>query len=192
MKNNLQINGLKRVFNRFSLAFGLVALLGSFAYGQQVISGKVSDVESGGGLPGVSILVKGTATGTTSDTDGNYKLTVPNERSVLVFSYIGYLSQESTVQSRSKIDIKLIVDTKSLSEVVVVGYGNQERRDVTGSVVSIKTQNIKDMPVTSVDQKLAGQVAGVQVSQVSGAQVLGQSFGFAARVRWARATTRST
>ena len=55
MKNNLQINGLKRVFNRFSLAFGLVALLGSFAYGQQVISGKVSDVESGGGLPGVSI-----------------------------------------------------------------------------------------------------------------------------------------
>ena len=169
MKINLQINGLSRAFNQILPTLALAILLDNMALAQQVVTGKVSDSENGGGLPGVSVLIKGSTTGTTSDPNGDYKLTVPNNRSVLVISYIGYLSQEALVQNRSKIDIKMVVDTKLLSEMVVVGYGSQDRRDVTGSVATIKTQNLKDMPVTSIDQKLAGQVAGVQVSQVSGA-----------------------
>jgi TonB-linked SusC/RagA family outer membrane protein len=133
------------------------------------IAGRVTDSQSGEGLPGVSVVIKGTSTGATTDANGNYKLNAPDLKVTLVLSYVGYLKQEVAVDGRSKVDVKLELDTKTLSEVVVVGYGNQERRDVTGAVAMVNAKNIKDLPLTSADQKLAGQVAGVQVNQVTGA-----------------------
>ncbi|MEA5140541.1 SusC/RagA family TonB-linked outer membrane protein [Arcicella rigui] len=131
------------------------------------ITGKVTD-EKGEALPGVSVKVKDTSKGTTTDNKGEYKINVTDGQAVLVFSFIGFRSQEILVGNRTVINVTLAEEDKTLSEVVVVGYGTQDRKDVTGAVATIKTQNIKDLPVTSVDQKLAGQVAGVQVNQVSG------------------------
>ncbi|MEA5425991.1 SusC/RagA family TonB-linked outer membrane protein [Arcicella lustrica] len=131
------------------------------------ITGKVVD-DRGEPLPGVTIKVKDTSKGTATDGKGEYKIAVPDAQSVLTFSFVGYLPQDVIVGNRSIINVTLAIDNVTLSEIVVVGYGTQDRRDVTGAVATIKTQNIKDLPVTSVDQKLAGQVAGVQVSQVSG------------------------
>jgi TonB-dependent starch-binding outer membrane protein SusC len=168
MKKKLQIKLLNWVSKKFIPMLVFAMMVSSSIFAQQTVSGKVSDSENTEGLPGVSILVKNTTSGTSSDANGNFKLAVPNG-ATLVVSYVGYLTQEVAVGNRSTIDIKLELDTKSLAEIVVVGYGNQDRRDVTGAVASIKNQNIKDMAVTSIDQKLAGQVAGVQVSQVSGA-----------------------
>ncbi len=133
----------------------------------RTITGQVSD-ESGNKLPGVSVVVKGTSRGTTTDANGQYKLVIPDNNAILVFSFVGSVSQEVAVGSRSGIDVTLQTDNRSLSEVVVIGYGNQERRNVTGAVATIKAEAIKDLPVTSADQKLAGQIAGVQVSQVTG------------------------
>src|SRR5438128_666915 len=102
-----------------------------------VVKGKVAD-ESGGGMPGVNVLVKGTSTGTTTDAEGRYSLAVPSSGDVtLVYSFIGYLSQEQAVGSRSTIDVTLALDIMELTEVVVVGYGTQEKRDVTSAISSI-------------------------------------------------------
>jgi TonB-dependent starch-binding outer membrane protein SusC len=146
----------------------LTILFSTNTFAQQIISGKVTDSENNQGLPGVNIAIKGTTVGTSTDGAGNFKLSVPKEKSTLVFSYVGYRNQEVDVANRTTINVSMVSDNQTLSEVVVVGYGSQERRDVTGAVATIKTQNLKDLPVTSIDQKMAGQVAGVQVSQVSG------------------------
>jgi len=131
------------------------------------VSGTITD-ENGAALPGVSILLKKTTKGTTTDQNGKYKIDVPNAEAQLVFSFIGYLSQEVTVGSRSQINLMLAVDTKSLNEVVVVGYGTQRKRDVTGSVSQVKAEEIKGMPLTGLDQAMQGKAAGVQVTQNSG------------------------
>ncbi|TDE14877.1 SusC/RagA family TonB-linked outer membrane protein [Dyadobacter psychrotolerans] len=133
----------------------------------QTVSGRVT-AENGDVLPGVTVMMKATTTGTTTDIEGNYKISVTGPSAILVFSYVGYATREITVGNSSVADVKLSTDDKNLNEVIVVGYGNQERRDVTGAVSMVKSQNIKDLPLTSADQKLSGQVAGVQVSQVTG------------------------
>jgi TonB-linked SusC/RagA family outer membrane protein len=132
------------------------------------VSGKVTG-ENDDPLPGVNVTVKNTTTGTVTDAGGNYTLTVPNESAVLVFSYIGYTTEEVPVGTRTSIDMKLVPDIKSLSEVVVVGYGTQQRRDVTGAIASVNANDIKALPLTSLDQALQGRAAGVQVTQNSGA-----------------------
>jgi TonB-linked SusC/RagA family outer membrane protein len=142
---------------------------GTMAYEEIVVSGKVTSSDNSQGLPGVSILVKGTTIGTASDGEGNYKIRVPDEKAVLVFSFIGYVAEEVAVNGRSVINMALVPDIKSLSEVVVVGYGTQKKTDVTGSVATLSAEKIKDLPVQSVDQAMVGQMAGVQVSQTSGA-----------------------
>ena len=134
---------------------------------EQVIKGKVTDAEKSEGLPGVSILLKGTQKGTTSNTNGEFSLAVPDNNAVLVFSFVGYEPQEIVVGSRTQINISLKTDTKALGEVVVVGYGTQRAKDVTGSVATINQTTIKDLPVSTVDQKMIGQVAGVQIQQLS-------------------------
>ncbi len=131
------------------------------------ISGRISDGDTGEPLPGVSVLVKGTTQGTITDTDGNYKITV-DESAVLVFSFVGYKTQEVTVGTNSTLNIVLASDVTALSEIVVVGYGTQQRRDITGSVASISSQDIKNIPVTSFENAIQGQLAGVQVSETSG------------------------
>ena len=131
------------------------------------VQGVVRD-EKREALPGVSIVVKGTQKGTTTDANGRYNLDMPNASATLIFSYVGYLPQEVTVGTRSTIDVTLIAGDKTLDEVVVVGYGTVKKKDLTGSVASINTEQIKDQAVSRVDQALLGKIAGVQVKPVSG------------------------
>ncbi|MDW7693625.1 TonB-dependent receptor [Flammeovirgaceae bacterium SG7u.111] len=129
---------------------------------QSTVSGTVISGEDGGPLPGVSILIKGTATGTTTDIDGKYTLNAPSG-STLQFSYIGFISQDIEVGSQSQINITLEPDLAQLEEVVVVGYGTQKRAEVTGAISSIGAEAIKEVPITSAEQALQGRAAGVTV-----------------------------
>ena len=129
------------------------------------VSGKVVDAQNQP-LIGATILVKGTSNGTLADTEGAFTISNAPKGSTLVISFVGYTSQEVMADGNA-ISVTL-AEGGALNELVVVGYGTQERRDVTGAVSSIKGQNIRDLPVTSLDQKIAGQVAGVQVNQVTG------------------------
>ncbi|RCR68435.1 SusC/RagA family TonB-linked outer membrane protein [Larkinella punicea] len=131
------------------------------------ISGTVID-ESGAGLPGVSVVLKGTTRGTTTDSKGFYQVNVPDEKAVLVFSFVGYISQEVTVGNRSTVGVKLENDTKSLSEVVVVGYGTQKKVNLTGAVSSISNEELVRRPVGQTSAALQGMMPGVTVTQRSG------------------------
>jgi TonB-linked SusC/RagA family outer membrane protein len=133
------------------------------------VRGRVTDAASGEGLPGVSVLLKGTQRGTTSDGEGNYALTVPDEAAVLVFSYVGYQTQEVTVGNQTQLNVGLSASDRALNEVVVVGYGTQTRRDLTGSVASLNTRTIQDQPVTNVVEGMAGRLPGVLIQQTTGA-----------------------
>lgn len=131
------------------------------------VSGKVTS-ENGDGLPGVSVLEKGTSNGTVTDTDGNYTFSVTDENVTLVFSFIGYLTQEVAVGGRSRIDISMAEDVVSLGEVVVVGYGTQKKTDLTGAVTSINVSDIAQFPTARVDQALQGRSSGVYVLNTDG------------------------
>lgn len=131
------------------------------------LTGKVVD-EMNAPLPGVSIVVKGTQTGTTTDADGGFTLDVP-DNGVLVLSFVGYMTKEIPVGNQSTINITLEADVKSLSELVVVGYGVVKKSDLTGSVASIKSTELNAYPATNLMQSLAGRATGVQISQNTGA-----------------------
>ncbi len=139
-----------------------MVLMTSVAFAQdQQISGKILD-EAGAGLPGASVLVKGTSTGTVTDMDGNFSISAGSS-DVLVISFIGYKTQEVTVGNRSTIEVALEVDAEQLEEVVVVGYGTQKRAQVTGAIGSVAAEEIVANPVATVDQALQGRAAGVTV-----------------------------
>jgi len=166
MISRLQIKNLVALIG-LSLSLLMVSFSG-FAQNRQV-TGKVTSSDNGGALPGVSIKVKGTGLGTVTDVNGSFKLIVsPN--ATLVFSYIGYVSQEIPVAGRNVIDVKLTPDINTLTEVAVVaiGYGTQKRTDVTGAISSVSAKQIEDVPVTSLDQALQGRAAGVQVTNNDG------------------------
>ncbi len=152
-----------------SISYSSATATQSLVAADQTISGRVTDAATGGGLPGVSVVVKGTSRGTTTDTDGNYRVSAPDQNVTLVFSFIGYATQEIPVGSRSTLNVSLAGDDKTLSEIVVVGYGTQNRRELTGSVASLKTQSIKDQPVPNVVEGLAGRMPGVLIQQNTGA-----------------------
>ena len=130
------------------------------------VTGKVTD-EKGLAIPGANIAIKGTQSGGVTDIQGNYTIDAESN-DVLVFSFIGYLTKEEPVNNRTSINIELKEDNKQLAEVVVVGYGNVERKDVTGAVGTVKMANIREIKAASIDLKLAGQLAGVTVNQVTG------------------------
>ncbi|RAJ97471.1 TonB-linked SusC/RagA family outer membrane protein [Larkinella arboricola] len=134
----------------------------------KTITGTVTS-ETGEGLPGVSVVIQGTTRGTTTDAQGSYRINVPNDETTLVFSFVGYVSQEQIVRARSIINVQLAPDTKSLNEVVVVGYGQVKKSDLTGAVASVPVEEIRKVAVTSLDQALQGRAAGVQITQNSGA-----------------------
>lgn len=138
------------------------------------VSGKVTD-DIGQALPGVNVVEKGTTNGTTTDADGSYSLGVAEAEVVLVFSFIGFITQEVPVNGRSVIDVIMAEDVTSLGEVVVVGYGTQRSQDVTGSVAAVDQEVIRNLPVSAIDQKIVGQVAGVQIQQLSGSPGSGTS-----------------
>jgi TonB-linked SusC/RagA family outer membrane protein len=154
--------------SKFLMLLLVIAASTSFAFGQIQVSGKVTTMQ-GDPLPGVNVLVKGTALGTTTNSDGVYQLEVTDNNSVLTFSFIGFTSKDVAVSNRTVVDVSLEEDIRSLDEVVVVGYGTVKKSDLTGSVSSVKGDAFKDMPVTSVDQALQGRAAGVQVTQSSAA-----------------------
>jgi TonB-linked SusC/RagA family outer membrane protein len=131
------------------------------------VSGKVMD-ENSSPLVGVSILEKGTTNGTTSDASGQYKLTVADEKAVLVFSFIGYNAEEVVLGSRTQLDVTMVPDISALSEVVVIGYGTAKKSDLTGAVGSVKAAQLQERPAPSLNQMLSGRVAGVQVNTNSG------------------------
>ena len=133
---------------------------------QQAVSGTVKD-DTGAGVPGVSIIEKGTTNGTVTDVDGNFALSVQGTSSVLVFSYIGMVSQEIAVSGQSKINVTMKADYIGIEEVVAVGYGTMKKSDLTGSVTSVTPEKLVDRPVVNVGQALQNKVAGVQVIRQS-------------------------
>lgn len=147
-----------------SLILFLSISWGTFAQGR-LITGKVTD-ESGAGLPGVTVKVVGTSTGTITDIDGNYKINL--NTGALRFSYIGFVTQEIAVTNQASINVVLLEETKQLNEVVIVGYGTQKKKDLTTAVSVVGEKEIKDRPITSAAQALQGKAAGVQVVQPSG------------------------
>ncbi len=132
------------------------------------VSGKVVSDEDGEGIPGVTVRVKGTSQGTITDFEGNFSLEVPSEESVLLISSIGFVTQEVTVGNQTTFNITLESDLKQLEEVVVVGYGTQEKKDITGSVASVGGESIAERGTVSPMQAVQGQVAGVDISTGSG------------------------
>ncbi len=134
---------------------------------EKTITGQVTDLSTGETLPGVNIVVKGTTIGTVTDVDGNYRLTAPDDAETLVFSSVGYTSEEVEIGNQTVVNLEMAPDIQSLSEVVVVGYGTQKKSDLTGSVGSISQEEVQAVPTLSLDQSLQGRVAGVQVTQAN-------------------------
>ncbi|WP_187263751.1 SusC/RagA family TonB-linked outer membrane protein [Pontibacter beigongshangensis] len=132
------------------------------------VNGKVQD-ESGFGLPGVKVMLKGTTTAVPTDLDGNFSITIPDGNSTLVLSYIGFQTQEVPVNNRSTIAVVLAPDSKTLGEVVVVGYGTQRRQDITGAVTAISEEDFVQGQITTPEQLISGKVAGVQITSNGGA-----------------------
>ena len=152
-------------------SFYFFVLMGLFSFTafSQTTSVTGSVIDENGPLPGVTILLKGTANGVVSDFDGNYAISNIPPDGVLVFSYVGYLTQEIPVNNQSVINAILQTDVSSLDEIVVVGYGTMKRSDVTGAMVSVSSRALEESVSTTIDQVLQGRAAGVQIQQNSGA-----------------------
>jgi TonB-linked SusC/RagA family outer membrane protein len=162
-KNCYQLRDSKQLFTL------LAAMLLSFAsYAQSTVSGVVRSEGDNETIPGVSVLVKGTTRGTVTDLDGKFQVEAAAGE-ILSVSYIGYASQEVTIQGgQTQYDITLVSSVSDLTEVVVVGYGSQLKKEITGSVQTIDGDDLMDIPATEIAQKLQGQLAGVQINQTTG------------------------
>lgn len=132
------------------------------------ISGTVVDDEDGTGLPGVNILAKGTTIGTITDVEGRYNLQVPDQTTALVFSSVGYETKEIDIQGRATIDVRMLADVQSLSEIVVVGYGEQKKVTVTGAVSAVEGKELTKSPTVNLSNSLAGRIPGVFAVNRSG------------------------
>ena len=160
---------LSRVFAQCRCIALLAVMFPLFALAQSVnIHGTVTDASTGEEVIGATVKVRGVAGGTITDAMGNYKITA-NVGQTLEVSYIGYTTKQVKVARGGQLDIQLSEDATSLDEVVVVGYGVMKRSDLTGSVASINEEQIKQGVNTSVEQAMQGRIAGVQVTQNSGA-----------------------
>lgn len=131
------------------------------------VKGKVTD-DTNAPLPGVSVLEKGTTNGTVTDANGDYSLTVNSSEAVLVFSFVGMKSEQVIVGSQSDINLQMLPDAETLGEVVVIGYGTQQKKDITGSVASVSTEEFNQGIINSPEQLLQGKVSGVNVTSASG------------------------
>lgn len=150
------------------LIFCFLSILFS-VYGQAQdvsVSGKVID-ETGLPIPGATVLIKGTSNATSTDIDGNYRIKVASN-GTLIFSFVGYSSAQESVNGRTKIDVKLKPETQALQEVVVVGYGTQKKSVVTGAISSVKSKDLEKLPNGRIEQALQGRVSGVTIAASSG------------------------
>lgn len=141
---------------------------------QQTVSGTVVDAQSGEALPGVNVIVVGSAEatgniiGTTTNIDGEYDIVVPDDLNTIAFTYVGYLRQEVEIDDRNTINIDLNPDITGLEELVVIGYGQQQREDITGAISSVSGEDLQKVSTSNVSEALQGQAAGVLVTQSSG------------------------
>jgi TonB-linked SusC/RagA family outer membrane protein len=149
------------------LFLAMIWLVPGHAFSQVTVTGKITSQANGEPLPGVNVVVKGTSTGIVTDIDGQYTLNVPRADDILVYSFIGYATQEVPLNGRTTINIALAEEVKSLGEVVVVGYGTQRKVTLTGSVATVDSDFLKDRPVTNSSQALQG-LNGVYVNQAGG------------------------
>jgi TonB-linked SusC/RagA family outer membrane protein len=169
VKNEKVDNVLKKLFANSEISYTylenkivVVAPKRILEKQQNIIRGTITDSDSGEPLPGVNVLVEGTSIGTITDMEGKYSIEVPDANSFLTFSFIGYLSETMEVGSRSVVDISLVLNIEELNEVIVVGYGTQIKRNVTGSVSKVDVEQLESQPNTNIAQAMRGRVAGVQ------------------------------
>lgn len=134
----------------------------------RTVTGQVSDAKTGETLIGVSILLKGTTQGTSSDGNGKFSISVPDNTAVLIFNYVGYANREVTVGTQRQISIKMSPDETNLNDVVVIGYGTVKKRDLTGAVVSVKGDDIAKVPSANPLESIQGKVPGVDITRSSG------------------------
>ncbi len=151
---------------RLSLLSTVLICFTTLLYAQRTVSGKVTSKEEPSGAPSVTVQVKGTSTGTITDMEGNYKIAVTDDNAILVFSFIGLATQEVTVGNQSVIDIAMKDGDQSLTEVVVVGYGTQKKKDLTGAATHLAEKDLNAGPITDPLQRISGRAAGVSINQV--------------------------
>jgi len=170
-KNNQNKSMLTNVstFQKMLGLFTFMLLFTAIASAQSVkVSGTVLDQTTKESIPGVSIVTKGTTSGTVSDIDGNYTITVDQPNATLVFSFVGYETQEVAVEGQTTINVNLGISTESIDEVMVIAYGTTKKSNLTGSAVALDNEDLKDVFVSNVSSMLQGKVAGVYTSASSG------------------------
>lgn len=146
----------------------LTCILGFTLLAQVTVSGVITEAGSDIPLPGVSVVEKGTTNGSTTDFDGKYELTLVNSAAILVYSFIGYSSQELAINGSGTFNINLEEDIAKLDEVVVIGYGVQKKAVVTGAISKVTSDALEDQPVSRIEQSLQGRTSGVRVTTASG------------------------
>lgn len=146
----------------------ILLLTQQLAAQDRTVTGKVTDEKDGSPLAGVSVTVKGTQLGTTTLADGTFRMNVPGTARTLVFSFVNYTTREVSLAGRTYFDIQLTSEEKTMSEVVVVGFGTVRKKDVTASVSTITADKIRNVPVQSFEQALSGKAAGLNVTLPNG------------------------
>ena len=166
---NRLLRNQKLKFLLLILLITITSLTGAQVMSQQAkrVTGTLTDATSMEPMIGVTVIVKGTTTGTTTDAKGKYTIEVANANAILTFSSVGYVSQDITVGNQSAIDVKMVSDVQALSEVVVVGYGTQSRKTMTGAISSVNAKDLNTVNAVSVDNVLQGKFSGVSVTQNS-------------------------
>lgn len=164
----MQTHTCPRALRRLLLAC-LLCCSGFVAAQSRSVSGTITDATNGDPLIGVTVLEDGTTSGTVTDVDGSYSISVSGPEAILNFSYVGYLRRQEVVAGRTVIDLELAPDNVALDEVVVVGYGKVRKSDLTGSVAQVSSEELSALPVASATEALQGRAAGVQVQSSNGA-----------------------
>ncbi len=158
---------IKLLFLRTFCVFLTLIFAAGAAHAQTTLTGKVTDA-NGAGIPSITVTVKGTKTATSTDADGTFRILVPQTATTLVYSGIGFTTRELVIAGRSSYDLVLQTNTSSLNEVVVIGYGTQRRRDVTGAITKVSSEKLNSIPVPSFEAALQGKAPGVQILQGNG------------------------
>lgn len=155
---------LKKAFSVLLLAF-----LAQISFAQKTVTGKVTDSKDGSAVRGASVTVKGSRTGTQTDANGAFSLSVPNDATTIVVSSVGFTTQEMDVAGKTSVEVSLVVNSTSLGEVVIIGYGTTRRKDLTGAIATVTSKDFNKGQVTSPEQLINGKIAGVQISMPGGA-----------------------